>query len=286
MGSTGPGPRSYAVATERALYAFSGTTCYFPDCLTPVITFVGDEPVSNVEIAHIHGANPGSPRYDATMTDEERRAFANLVLLCKPHHEIVDKRHPDRYPPELLAAWKAQREASAGIDGASLAGITEDRLVGLIERAVGSSREPRVVAVDLGLGFAAPGQAVVLPAATAKDYLDPEMYKDLGPKVLVLTVRNSGSLKAYAEGHAIRFTPSGAALSGPNHFPQLNPTMPCPIEAGESIPWFYDLLTVTKMVTFLQGRGSTSRHWSARCAWARAKSWSRVPCRWSTYRSE
>lgn len=255
MGSTGSGPRDYAVATERALYAFSGITCYFPDCPTPVIAFVDDEPISNVEIAHIRGANPGSPRYDPSMTDDERRAFANLVLLCKPHHEIVDKRHPDRYPPVALADWKAQREAAAGIDKMSLAGISEDRLVDLIERAVASNRDQRLVTVEVGLGFAAPGQAVVLPPARAKDFLDLDMYKGLGPKVLILTVRNPGSLKAYVEGHGVRFAPAGASLAGPNHFPLLNPQSPCPIEAGESIPWFYDLLAVTRMVTFLHGRG-------------------------------
>lgn len=256
MSTAGPGPRDYVAATERALYAFSGTTCYFPECPTPVITFVGDEPVSNVEIAHIRGANPGSPRYDPTMTDDDRRSFANLVLLCKPHHEIVDKRHPDRYPPDMLSEWKAQRETAAGIDGVSLAGVTEDRLVDLIERAVAASRDQRLVMVELGMGFAAPGQAIVFPSASAKEYLDLDMYRDLGPKVFVLTVRNSGSLKAYVEGHEICFAPSGASLSGPNHFPLLNPRMPCPIDAGESVPWFYDLVTVTRMVGFLQSRGA------------------------------
>jgi hypothetical protein len=55
MAPSGPGPCDYTAATERALYAFSGTTCYWPDCSTPVIVFVADEPYSNVEIAHIEG---------------------------------------------------------------------------------------------------------------------------------------------------------------------------------------------------------------------------------------
>jgi len=76
-------------ATERALYAYSGTTCYYPDCKTPVIVFVEDEPVSNVEIAHIKGAYPGSPRYDPAMTDDERRSFPNLILLCKRTYSEV-----------------------------------------------------------------------------------------------------------------------------------------------------------------------------------------------------
>ncbi len=72
--SSAPGPRDYLVGTERALYAFARTTCYFPGCKTPVIVFVEGEPVSNAQIAHIRGANPGSPRYDPAMTDDERRS--------------------------------------------------------------------------------------------------------------------------------------------------------------------------------------------------------------------
>jgi hypothetical protein len=83
MASSGPGPRDYLVGTERALYAFARTTCYFPGCKTSVIVFVESEPVSNAQIAHIRGANPGSPRYDPAMTDDERRSYANLILLCE-----------------------------------------------------------------------------------------------------------------------------------------------------------------------------------------------------------
>lgn len=252
---SGPGPRDYAAATERALYAFSGTKCYFPNCSEPVIVFVGGEPVSNVHIAHIRGANPGAPRYDATMTNDQRRAFTNLLLLCKPHHEVVDKRHPDRYSVETLTEWKAERESAAGIDGQSLAGITEDRLFGLIEQAVAASRERRQLEVEVGMGFAAQGQAITFPTETAKDYLDLDMYKDLGPPLLILTVRNTGSMKAYVAGHAIRFVPSGAALFRVNHFPFLNPRMPHALDRGDSTPWFYDLPMVTRMVAFMRECG-------------------------------
>ena len=98
--------------------------------------FVGDEPVSNVEIAHIGGANPGSPRYDPSMTNNERRSIPNLILLCKPHHNIVDRLHLDDYPADALFEWKTAHERAAGIDGVALATVDEDRLIGLIERAV------------------------------------------------------------------------------------------------------------------------------------------------------
>jgi hypothetical protein len=46
------------------------------------------------------------------MFDDQRRDFAHLVVMCKPHHEIIDIREPDLYPPEILLRWKQQREAS------------------------------------------------------------------------------------------------------------------------------------------------------------------------------
>lgn len=250
MASSGPGPRDYLAGTERALYAFARTTCYFPGCKTPVIVFVEGEPVSNAQIAHIRGANRGSARYDSAMTDDERRSYANLILLCEPHHEFVDRRHPDRYPPEMLAAWKAQREAEAGIDVPALAGLTDEGLVELIERAVASISPQRLLTVELGLGVAARGQTIVLPTETAKDYF--ERYAEQGPAVLVLTVRSVGGLKASVDSYDVRLAPTGDRLMGINDFPGINPPLPCPVDIGESQRWLYELRNITALIGALQ----------------------------------
>lgn len=245
MPKPGPGPRDYTAGTERALYAFSGMTCYFPDCATPVIIFVGDEPVCNVQIAHVYGANANSPRYDPFMTDDERRAFANLVLLCTPHHTIVDRLHPADYPPEELQRWKVQREADAGIDNAALSSLPEDRLVELIEKAVSSCRPERLVAAELGLGFVMGRQLLSVPPASARDYFG--AHNEYGPPVVILTVRNSGGLKAYVESHRIRITPPGLAIAV-NDLPYLNPDLPSALDTGESRSWLYHLSTLVKAV--------------------------------------
>jgi hypothetical protein len=52
---------------------------------------------------------------------------------------IVDWLHPDDYPVEVLADWKAQHERNARIDGSVLSPLTEDRLLDLIEKAVASA---------------------------------------------------------------------------------------------------------------------------------------------------
>ena len=230
MSLSEPGPRDYTQGTERALYAFSGTTCYFPGCETRVIVIVGDEPVSNVEIADIGGANPGSPRYDPSMTNNERRSFPNLILLCKPHHNIVDRLHPDDYPADALFEWKTAHERAARIDGVALATVDEDCLIGLIERAVQEAGPQRRVRVEIGLGIATPGRHLVFPSETATQFF--ENYRDLGPPVVIVTARNQGSLKAFVTSHAIRFVPIGGGTMGMDTYPWANPACRTRLTSG------------------------------------------------------
>jgi hypothetical protein len=46
------------------------------------------------------------------MTEAERKAFTNLILLCHPHHTIVDKLRPQDFSISTLQKWKADREAT------------------------------------------------------------------------------------------------------------------------------------------------------------------------------
>ena len=109
-----------------ALAAFSKGTCYFPGCTRPVIVLVDGEPYVDVQIAHIHDAEVGN-RYDPSMSNDERRTFSNLILLCKPHHDLVDKRHPADFAPQQLLSWKVAKEGyNLAIDDPTA--LTEDVL--------------------------------------------------------------------------------------------------------------------------------------------------------------
>lgn len=61
------------------------------------------------EMAHIEGENIGSARYNQGMTDEERAAYGNLVLLCPTHHTEIDK-NSHHYPVEKLRQIKKDHE--------------------------------------------------------------------------------------------------------------------------------------------------------------------------------
>ena len=73
--------------TLISLFAKSGNVCAFPGCNHELVTsrnvFVG-------QICHIEAASPGGQRYNDHSNDEERRSFANLLLLCYRHHKETD----------------------------------------------------------------------------------------------------------------------------------------------------------------------------------------------------
>ena len=79
---------------------------------------INGEPILNVQIAHICAHDDNGPRCAARFSKEERRSFRNLILLCKPHHTLVDRKRNERvYSEEVLRSWKQQRE---GVFGAQL----------------------------------------------------------------------------------------------------------------------------------------------------------------------
>lgn len=98
--------RNITLNTIKKLYALSGNKCANPDCQRELIkdgTQLG-------EIAHICAASPNGPRYDASMTDDERRDYANLILLCGDCNKIIDE-NPKKYPVGLLREWKQTHES-------------------------------------------------------------------------------------------------------------------------------------------------------------------------------
>jgi hypothetical protein len=135
--------RDYASGVEKALFLLSRGYCYEPTCQTPVLRKVNNEPRVNVQIAHIRAATRNGPRYDEgpPMQDPQRKSFSNLLLLCKPHHDEVDKEPTaSRYSVALLHRWKADREGDLADRLEGLNGVTEASLQSLMASAVNDVR--------------------------------------------------------------------------------------------------------------------------------------------------
>jgi hypothetical protein len=100
----------YSEPTRLRLAALSGNECAFPGCVAPI--FDTDYVVMVGEVCHIKGKKPGSARYDLSMTDDERDAFENLMLMCSTHHDIIDKPTTrDAFPAEMLLGYKRDHES-------------------------------------------------------------------------------------------------------------------------------------------------------------------------------
>lgn len=90
----------------RELYIKSGNECAFPGCHNVLVdengTFVG-------EVCHIEAAMPGGERFNPNMTNEDRRSYDNLMLMCHQHH--VKTNDVNKYPVEKMKQMKRDHES-------------------------------------------------------------------------------------------------------------------------------------------------------------------------------
>jgi len=105
--------RKYTLSTIKKLYGLSNLICYNPDCNKTLMSSY-DEAILIGKISHIEAASPKGPRYRADMTDDERKHFNNLILLCDECHTVIDnKANEGKYSVELLQEWKKNHEAES-----------------------------------------------------------------------------------------------------------------------------------------------------------------------------
>jgi len=93
--------------TLKRLFALSGNQCAKPNCGTVLMSSDG---VLVGEVAHICAESEGGPRWNAKLSEAQRRDFDNLLLLCPTCHTLIDK-DPAAYRKSTLRKWKRDREA-------------------------------------------------------------------------------------------------------------------------------------------------------------------------------
>jgi hypothetical protein len=90
----------FSPKTIKLLWGNAAGRCAFPGC-GALLSFPESgkiAPHTIGEMAHIRGDKLGSNRHDPGQSDDERNAYANLILLCPTHHTVVDK-------PENVGAY-------------------------------------------------------------------------------------------------------------------------------------------------------------------------------------
>lgn len=108
---TSSNSRNYAQPVRALLWAASGGWCCFPDCdfVCVELTESGDAPATFGHIAHIEALKDDGPRANPALSEQERNAYANLIVLCPNHHGIVDA-DEETYTVAILRPWKKARE--------------------------------------------------------------------------------------------------------------------------------------------------------------------------------
>ncbi|MEK6776938.1 MAG: hypothetical protein AABY87_08670 [bacterium] len=121
--------------TKRTLANRVGTQCSNPECCK---TTSGPHSDSNKSVnigvaAHINAAAPKGPRYDETMSSEERKSIENGIWLCQGCAKLIDD-DEERYTAHTLRRWKAEAEKRALTEIETNApGVSEETAKYLIE---------------------------------------------------------------------------------------------------------------------------------------------------------
>lgn len=104
----------FLAVTKRLLEKQAGHHCSNPSCrkITSAASSDGKTTISIGEASHITATAPGGPRYDASLTREERKSPDNGIWLCKDHAKAIDSKDPV-FTVKILKEWKQQaNEAS------------------------------------------------------------------------------------------------------------------------------------------------------------------------------
>lgn len=91
--------------TQKMLFAASGGYCQNPQCSRELFIDFPEKRIHVAEMAHVFAANDEGPRANLVLSEGDRGAFENLILLCSLCHTVIDKA-PESYPDTLIFRWK------------------------------------------------------------------------------------------------------------------------------------------------------------------------------------
>lgn len=104
----------FSEEVKRTLAARAGNICSNPDC-SALTSGPQDDPTKALNVgvgAHITSAASGGPRYDPSLSTEQRRHPDNGIWLCQTDAKLVDN-DTSQFPTDVLRAWKTLAEHKA-----------------------------------------------------------------------------------------------------------------------------------------------------------------------------
>jgi hypothetical protein len=103
-------PDNKRVMAERVAWK-----CSFPRCGKNTVgpnSADHSKKINNGIAAHICAAAPNGPRYDQSMTTEQRKSIENGIWMCRDHGSLIDF-DDSEYSVETLKEWKQNAENNA-----------------------------------------------------------------------------------------------------------------------------------------------------------------------------
>ena len=91
--------------TTLRLFATSAGFCQRPTCRRALFVDSGHRGVHIAEVAHVFAVSNVGPRARTALSNDDRGAYDNLILLCPTCHTTVDKL-PEDFPSDLMQEWK------------------------------------------------------------------------------------------------------------------------------------------------------------------------------------
>ena len=77
---------------QNLLWAISGGRCEYEGCNTPLyMDILTKKKYNKAYIAHIVADSLDGPRGDPERSEKLANEISNLMLLCDPHHTLIDK---------------------------------------------------------------------------------------------------------------------------------------------------------------------------------------------------
>ncbi len=101
----------FKAKTKMQIKMRAGFLCSFPRCRVATVGATSDEEgvISVGMVAHICAAAPGGPRYDKSMSSEERSSARNGMLMCESHGKAINSKD-SQFTVDQLREWKQQAE--------------------------------------------------------------------------------------------------------------------------------------------------------------------------------
>ena len=96
------------ILAKRAAYI-----CSNPDCKSLTVAPSSEEESKFIYIgkaAHITAASAGGPRYNPSLSSEERKSINNGIFLCSNCADMIDKNNGSDFSVQLLLKWKSDHE--------------------------------------------------------------------------------------------------------------------------------------------------------------------------------